>query len=126
VCDADVLAVLVREPFAGVTPAVYAGLSDWQIAEVYLAPRDDDHQLTAYRRRHRRPEDGPTGRPEDAGRELKSAEELGVPGECFFQGPGRAYVLMFWQVWRGRGLSVEQTLGRWQAQLKRCPPARTG
>jgi hypothetical protein len=121
--DADVLAVLVREPFSGVTPGVYARLSDWQIVEVYLAPRDDEHKLVPYRTRHRKPSDGPTGRPGDAHRELKSAGELGVPKECFYQGPGRGYVLMFWQVWRGRGLSVEETLERWRAQLRRCPPA---
>lgn len=120
--DQDLLGLFAREPFQ-ITPAVYAGLSDRQILKVYLAPRDDDGDLIPEcdqddrgsredrkrRRWHRR-------RIEAAGKELPPVEDLKVPDEVIHQGVQMSYVLMYWQVWRGRGLTSEQVLEKWRAE----------
>ena len=120
--DQDLLALLVREPFQ-VSADTYSRLSDRQILKVYLAPRDEDGDLVpecdqddrgsrADRRRRR----WNRRRIEAAGKELPPVEELKIPEEVIHSGVQMAYVLMYWQVWRGRGLTTEQVLERWRAE----------
>lgn len=120
--DQDLLALLVREPFQ-IAPDTYSRLSDRQILRVYLAPRDDDGDLVPEcdqddrgSREDRRRRRWNRRRIEAAGRELPPVEELKVPDEVIHSGVQMSYVLMFWQVWRGRGLTSEQVLERWRAE----------
>lgn len=116
--DQDLLSLFLREPFAGITPGVYASLSDRQIVHVFLAPRDEDGVLIPEARQ----KDTAAGKLEAwrqerldrAGQELPSLEDLEVPDEAFTRGVPMAFVLMFWQVWRSRGLTAAETLERWR------------
>lgn len=113
------MALFVREPFGGITPAVYAALSDRQILDIYLAPRDEDGTLVAEgssRRRSVRAQR--RERLERAWRELPSAAALEIPAEVMDSPVGQrqpSFVRMYWQVWRGRGLDTQQVLARWKA-----------
>lgn len=53
---------------------------------------------------------------EAAGRELPSVEEMRIPDEVIYSGVQMAYVLVYWQVWRGRGLTSEQVLEKWRQE----------
>lgn len=122
----DVLALLVREPFAGVTPALYASLSDRQILDAYFAPRDDDGDLIPEWKR-RRPAraggGGPTGDPARAAQELPPAESLDIPAEAWKSARATDYTLMWWSVWRGRGtFTTAELLERWRRETGGTQP----
>lgn len=104
------LALLVREPFGHMAPGLYARLSDYQICEVYFAERDKDNNLVPFWQRQAVPGADRNGFP--------SAEELGVPREALLMGVPMDFVLMFWQVWRGRGKEPDWILGRFKDYLK--------
>ncbi len=106
--------MLVREPFSGITPAVYAELSDYQIAEIYLAPRDDNLNLIPLAQR-RRPEG--TGHPDRAAQELPAPEDLGIPPEVLVSGPPVAFISMFYAVWRAREETPAEITARWWRYL---------
>lgn len=105
---------------AFVTPEQYDRLTDWDIIHVYLAPRDDEGALVTLKRRISRARLG--GLPEDAQRELPSVEELQVPREALLLGVPMDYTLMFFQVWRARGLDAESTMAKFREKVKEVPP----
>jgi hypothetical protein len=116
-----VLAILLREPFSYMTPELYASLSDRVILGCYLAQRDEDGALIPERRRRREHSRGsrgePTGRPEDAARELPSAESLEIPALVWDSGTPGDFTLMWWQTWRSRACyTTEQLLERWHQE----------
>lgn len=117
--------ILVRDPFSGVTPAVYANLSDVLIVLAYLGRRDhpggrivleceeDDFASDEIAERVAERE----RQFERAGRDMKRHGELQIPGEVvgsrtYQRSP--TYVRMFWTTWLGRGLTGEQVLERWR------------
>lgn len=121
------LAVLTREPFSGVTPAVYATLTDWQILHVLFAARDDEHRLIPLRRRLAGEHSSkPPGHPDNAAGELRSDEELGIDEEALAVGrtfKPRAIPLGFMRMWfqqrRDHGLSVEKVRELWKTFVAR-------
>jgi hypothetical protein len=120
---------LVQEPFSGMTPELFAALSDQQIASVYLAPRDKKGRLIPewklLRRRERAAPGGapePTGDPRRAGRELPAPESLDIPPEALLMGVPMAYVSMFWSVWVRRGALPADIMRRFREQVKACRP----
>ena len=116
--DADLLAILCREPFSGITPEVYASLSDWQILHCICAARDEDnHQLIPIKRRI---EDVPLlqrlrGRVE---KPLPPIETLSIPAEAKAMMPplmGIDFIGMYWQRLLRKGFTQEQIFDRWKA-----------
>lgn len=125
--DADLFSLLCREPFAGsLTWERYLGETDWRILHCYLAPRDEEnHALIPLRVRmgRTRPDpEGATGDPDRAAQELPKAEDLGVPAEVFACNVPVSYILMFWAVWKRRGLNSETILEKFYSKLDECPP----
>ena len=99
-------------------------MSDRQILLVYLAERDEDGDLILecdLAERRQDPE-GETRRrwnrerPDRAGKELPSVEEMQIPDEVIYSGVQMAYVLVYWQVWMSRGLTSEHVLERWRQE----------
>lgn len=76
-------------------------LDDWQLANIFFCPRDDDrHPLATTRERTADGSTIPTG-----GRDL-----------------GSAYKSMFWAVWKDiRKLTEEQVQAKWDVYLKEHP-----
>ena len=117
--DADFVAILMREPFAGITPDVYAKLTDWQILHCICAARDDDHSLIPIKRRIA---DLPLlvrlrGRVE---RDPPSIGELKIPPEAFalaaaHPNMGGGFIAMYWQRLLRHNFTPEQVLERWKA-----------
>jgi hypothetical protein len=102
------------------TPALYWTLTDYELANVYFAGRDDDHRLIPLRRRQAdRRDAAQTGSPDRAGRELPSREELGVPAEAFNLGVPQDYTLMFFQCWVRRGEKPDAILTRFREHVGR-------
>jgi hypothetical protein len=62
----------------------------------------------------------------NAGRELPSAESLGVPEEALLSGVPMSWVLMFWQTWRGRNMAPEDILKRFREVTGRGATAGNG
>jgi hypothetical protein len=119
----------LREPFGYMTPELYASLSDRVILGCYLSQRDEDGALIPERRRRREQSERsrssrghgqsgePTGRPEDAARELPSAESLEIPALVWDSGTPGDFTLMWWQTWRSRACyTTEQLLERWHQE----------
>lgn len=114
----------MREPFAGVTPRLYwQELSDREIFESYLAPRDDDHHLIPLRKRQAWADGGASGSIERAAIELPSWKDLGLSEErlqAVMAINPRApmdYLLMFWSVWLRRGLTLDEVEERWRKKV---------
>lgn len=130
----DLLAYLCRDPFS-VTPEVLGKLTDDQILEGYFADWEFDDKGNRYLKRYVQgtlipdPDTGeqgslPPGHPGRAGRDLPSAESLGItiPMPWIRHGdkPGMRYQLMFAQTWRERGDTPEQVVERW-IELQKNP-----
>ena len=117
------LAILLREPFSGMTPWLFMRLPYRVILGSYFAPRDDKGQLIPEgegRQRDGEEDDGQiTGDPDRARRELPKPKDLGIPVECLRVGVNAGWVVMFWQVWRGRGKTTEEILEIWRRVVKR-------
>lgn len=94
------------------TPELYGRLSDYQVCEVYFAPRDKEDRLVRFWERNDDEEP-------NALRGFSSAEELGVPREALLCGVPMDFVLMFWTVWRQRGKDAPWILNRFREYLKR-------
>jgi hypothetical protein len=122
--DADVLAILNSRGMGGptITPAVYDTISDWDLIHIYLAPRDQDGTLVTLRTRIRRAAGWP-GEPEEDGEPLPDPlASLNVPRDALLMGVPTDYVCMFFQVWRNRGLSDEETMVKFRQLVKEVPP----
>lgn len=111
----EIAALMVREPFSGMDPAVFARLTDAQIWGVYFRARDKNGRLI------RRSRDESYSPP-------PSAEELKIPPEVWAElltmtRPGKTatpqmdWILTFWQVELGRGKSVEETMQTYKEAL---------
>ncbi len=120
--DRDVLAVLVRAPFCGpMSPAHYATLSDRQIVGIYFAARDEDGVLIPLRGGSSDPflDDWQRQRIDRSSQELPSPESLAIPEEVMHSqvyGTNPHWAVMYFDTWRRRGQTVEQTLARWKAE----------
>ena len=104
-----------------ILPWQYAKISDWDLIHVYLAPREEDGTFILLRERLRR-----AGGQADEEKEQEPPEDpitaLNVPREALFMGVPMQYVLMFWQVWRRRGMAEDQIMEKFREQVKEVPP----
>lgn len=109
--------------WSGMTPAVYATLSDWYIFDVLFARRTKKGRVVPEWRLELGEDEEEEASPRAWGK-FKSAEELGVPDEAFRYGESHqqhnvptSYVLCFWQVWAQRGLTPDETMEKWKEQM---------
>jgi hypothetical protein len=114
--DADLLAILMREPF-NQTPATYAKLSDWQILHCVLAARDDDGLIPIKERIWRLGQERAQHLSGFVERPMPTLEELAIPASAFalmpkLMSPG--YIAMYWQRLLNHGVDREEILQRWQ------------
>jgi len=127
--DDDVLALLLREPFGGITPELYARLSDYQVTEIYFAPRDKDLNLIPFYERladreQQEEEQAEPVRSPTAG--LGTVEELGVPQEMLLKGIPMDFVLLFYRTWRDRGKTAEWVTERFGKYIRNELPEQHG
>ncbi len=110
--------------FTGMTPDIYFSLTDFQVATLLLAERDEDGavipecNLAGGRERKRLRSAGTVER---AGEELPSAEALKLPPEVMADmqthGFPMDWTLCWWQVWRARDTeTTEELLERWHRE----------
>lgn len=78
--------------------------------------------MISLRQRLRRLNGETTGSLENAARELPSVEELDIPAEVLSAGVPLDYTLLFWSVWRKRGMETEYILARWREMIAAQPP----
>ena len=124
------LALLVRDGmrgFGGVSKSEFYTLSWREIFESYFAEFTEDGELVTWRQRLRRLAGELTGDPDQADRELPSVESLDIPPVVLTCGVPLDYTLMFWGLWRKRGMVTEYILDRWWEMCDQYqPPKYTG
>lgn len=103
----------MREPWAGMTPALYASLTDRQIVLIYAAPRNKEGALIPESDRDTEEES------EEAWQPPPLPAELGIPDKVLCSGVQMDWVRTFYQVWRGRGLTAEATTAKFWEKTKR-------
>jgi hypothetical protein len=121
-----VFALLCRDGmrgFGGVSKSEFYALSWREIFESYFAEFTEDGDLVPLRQRMRRLQGEASGDPAHADRELPSVEELEIPANVLVCGVPMDFALMWWGIWRRRGVfSTEQLLEKWCEEMRRSPP----
>lgn len=119
------LGLLLREPFSGMTPALYETLSDRELVESYFAPRDEQYRLIPLRRRQREREDEIRNRRLGLDRRgYPKLERIGLTQELLQQALAvnprisPFYCASFFQVWHNRGLPFPEIWKRWEAKAR--------
>jgi hypothetical protein len=122
--DADVIALINGGGLGGrlLLPWDYDRIDDWTLVNVYLAPHDDDGRLIPIRKRMLVLAGGQTGDPDQVGRELPAPDSLDIPHEALHAGYPMSYTVLFWKVWKQRGLATEAIMEKFKETLKVYKP----
>ncbi len=105
--------------FGGLTASEYNATADRDVLESYFAPRDDRGNLIPLAERLAEAGIGQ----KNPWKLFKSPEELQIPAAAYAvtgsdgRPPPTEYLLMFWQVWRNRGMGTAEILERWRAKF---------
>lgn len=121
------LAVSAMGGFNGFTQRDYEQLTDREVIDLLSAEFDAEGRLLTEAEVDPK-RFGGSGSVRAAMRELPSPESLGLTDELLCQAQAvnphvrQPYLVGFFQVWRKRGLSVEQTMERWKKKVGQGAP----